>query len=257
MNNLDQAIWVEILKARRSRIPIVSALGMSLIPLAGGFFIFVLKNPDLARRVGLISAKAHLLVGTADWPTYLNFLILALGAGGALFFSFIVSWVFGREFADRTVKDLLALPTTRSSIVAAKFILVAIWTGVLTLIMLGIGLVVGFAISLPPVNSEIIRMIGANLIITSCLTILLLTPIAFIASAGHGYLAPMAFALLVEALAQFVGIAGWGEYFPWAIPALYAQGQYPGIVSFIIIAATSLAGLSATFRWWERADQTR
>ena len=68
MNNLAQAIWVEFLKARRSKMPLFTALGFAMVPLGGGFFMIVLKDPEMARRVGLISAKAQLTMGAADWP---------------------------------------------------------------------------------------------------------------------------------------------------------------------------------------------
>jgi ABC-2 type transport system permease protein len=59
-----------------------------------------------------------------------------------------------------------------------------------------------------------------------------------------------------------VAIAGWGEYFPWSIPALYtglAGNQDPGLgrVSYIIVILTSLARVAGTLLWWELADQTR
>ena len=50
MNNIAQAVWVEMLKARRSRMPLLTALGFSLLPLGGGFFMIVLKDPEMARR---------------------------------------------------------------------------------------------------------------------------------------------------------------------------------------------------------------
>jgi ABC-2 type transport system permease protein len=256
MNNLTQAVWVETLKARRSKMPLLTALGIVLIPLAGGFFMVVIKDPDLAQRMGLISAKAHIMMGAADWPTYLNFLAIALAAGGLMFFSFIATWVFGREYSDRTVKDLLALPTSRSSIVCAKFIVVASWTALLSLLMLLVGYIVGLAVILPSVEMQVYLQGGITLLITAILTIILVTPIAYIASAGHGYLPPMAFALFSMALAQLVGVAGWGEFFPWAIPAIYAQGQNLGMVSYLIVILTGLAGLGATFAWWRLADQT-
>jgi hypothetical protein len=37
MNNIPQAIWVELLKARRFKMPLLTALGFSLAPFAGGF----------------------------------------------------------------------------------------------------------------------------------------------------------------------------------------------------------------------------
>ena len=39
---------------------------------------------------------------------------MLIAAGGFILFVLIISWVFGREFADHTVKDLLAVPVHRS-----------------------------------------------------------------------------------------------------------------------------------------------
>jgi ABC-2 type transport system permease protein len=258
MNNFAQAIWVEMLKARRSKMPLLTALGFSVFPLALGFFMFVLKDPELARRYWLISAKAQIAVGrAADWPTFFRLLALSAAMGGFLLFGLIASWVFGREYSDRTVKDLLALPTSRSAIVLAKFVVVAAWSAALTALICLVGLGVGAAVGLPQASVQVLLQGGVTVAIAACLTIALVTPIAFVASAGHGYLPPMGVALLVLFLVQVIAQAGWGEYFPWAIPALYAQGENPGAVSYVIVMLTGVAGIAGTLLWWELADQTR
>jgi ABC-2 type transport system permease protein len=257
MNNLAQAIWVEMLKARRSKMPLLTALGFLLFPLALGFFMIVLKDPELARRYWLISTKAQIVVGrAADWPTYLQLLALSSAMGGFLLFGLIASWVFGREYSDRTVKDLLALPTSRCSIVLAKFVVIALWSAALTVLNCLVGLGVGTAVGLAQASTQVILQGGVTVAIAACLTIALVTPIAFFASAGHGYLPPMGVALLVLFLVQVVGQAGWGEYFPWAIPGLYAQGEDLRAVSYVIVVLTSMAGIAGTLYWWELADQT-
>ena len=191
MNNLRQAIWVETLKVRRSKMPLLTALAMALLPLGGGFFMIVLRDPEMARQAGLISAKAQITMGVADWPAYLNFLSVAMAAG-TVFFSFIASWVFGREFADRTAKDLLALPTPRSSIVAAKLLVVILWSAALAVWVYLVGLAVGTAIGLPEPPPGAMAGGSATFVIAALLTIALLPPIAYFASVGHGYLPPMA-----------------------------------------------------------------
>lgn len=261
MTNLMSAIWVELLKARRSKMPLLTALGFSLAPFAGGFFMIVLKDPDLARRMGMISAKAQIIAGSADWQTYLGFLAQATAIGGFILFALISSWVFGREYADHTLKDLLALPTSRSAIVLAKFVVVMLWSAVLTIIIYLIGLGVGAAVALPPASAEIFWQGTITIAITICLTIALVTPIAFSASAGHGYLPPMSVAILAVILAQVVAAAGWGEYFPWSVPALRAGAAGPqyanlGMISYMMVILTSLAGMIGTFVWWELVDQT-
>jgi ABC-2 type transport system permease protein len=64
-------------------------------------------------------------------------------------FTFLTAWVFGREFADHTAKQLLALPTPRAAIVSAKCVVVALWAAGLTILMFGLELVVGAAVGLP------------------------------------------------------------------------------------------------------------
>jgi len=262
MSNLSAALWVETLKARRSRVPLLTALGFLLAPLAGSFFMIVLKDPEFARRAGLISTKAQITAGVADWPTYLELLAQAVAVGGILLFGLIGTWVFGREYADRTVRDLLALPTSRSTIVLAKFIVVASWSAALSAMIYLVGLVLGALIVLPQASPEVILQGGLTLAITTGLTIMLVTPITLFAGLGGGYLPPMGVAILALVLAQILGVAGWGDYFPWSVPALYAgvsgaETGGLGAVSYLIVMLTGLGGLIGTFAWWEYADQTR
>ncbi len=255
MSNLAQAIRVETLKARRSRMSWLTALATALLPLAGGFFMIILRNPELARQVGLISAKAQLTMGAADWPNYLRFLSLGAAAAGIVISGFVVSWVFGREYADRTIKDLLALPTPRAQIVVGKFAVIAVWAIVLVAVICLGGLVIGAAVGLPPASTPLIWQGELTVALTGVLTIMLVTPIAFFASAGRGYLAPMGIVMLIIFLAQVIAILGWGEYCPWSIPGVLAQGAELGGASYLIVFLTGLAGIAATLLWWERADQ--
>ena len=127
MNAYFSALWVETLKARRSKVPLLTAVGFSLAPFVGGLFMVILKDPEAARSMGLISTKAQIVAGTAEWSTMFNILAQAVGVGGAIVFAILAAWVFGREFSDRTLKDLLAIPTSREAIVAAKLTVIAVW----------------------------------------------------------------------------------------------------------------------------------
>jgi ABC-2 type transport system permease protein len=261
MHNLAQAIWVEALKARRSTLPLFTALGFALAPLAGSFFMIVLRDPVLAQQARLISDKAQIVAGQADWPTYLGLLAQATAIGGLLLFSLITSWVFGREAVDRTGKDLLALPTGRAAIVAAKFVVICLWSALLALLILLMGLGLGTGIGLPPVAMSVLWSGVGRVAITTGLTIALVPPIAFFASAGRGYLPPVGIALLTMILAQVIAAAGWGDYFPWSVPALYSgvaggQAAQLGGVSFALVILTGIAGIIGTFLWWGWADQT-
>ncbi len=222
MNDLTNAIWIELRKATRSRVPLFTALGFLAVALGIAFLMFVYKYPTFARRIGLISAKANLAGGTADWPYYLGILAQAIAAGGFLLFSLIESWVFGREFVDGTLKDLLAVPVSRATILLAKFIVVTLWSLLLTVMISIVCFLLGAAIGLPQGTTEVYLNGAATLAITACLVIIAVFPVAFFASVGRGYLLPMGFTLLMLVLGNVIVIAGWGSYFPWSVPALYA-----------------------------------
>lgn len=259
MKNLMNMLWVELYKVSRSRMPLYTLLGFLLMPLVGAFFMIVLKDPELARQSGLISTKAQLMAGTADWPTYLNILAQAVAVGGILLFSLIGSWVFGREFVDGTVKDWLAVPVNRGSILLAKFIVVMLWSLGLTILIYFVAMFLGMWIGLPLGTSEVIWH-GTRVIIgTVALVVGVMTPVAFFASIGRGYLLPMGITIVFVLFANVLSVAGWGNYFPWAIPAVFAGAGDGAITvepaSYVIVLLTGVAGIAMTYLWWQYADQ--
>lgn len=261
MSYLTAAFSCESLKVFHSKILWITLLAFLVIPFVGGFFMFVLKDPEFARSSGLIGAKAQLTLGTADWLSYFQFLSQAVSAGGLFVFGFATSWVFGREYSDRTVKDLLALPIPRIQIVLAKFTIVFLWCLLLSIVVFALGLWVGDRVILPGWSWEAMTEGLNTFALCSVLTIILSTPVAFFASIGRGYLSPLGFVVFSLVCAQIVAAAGYGEYFPWALPSLISEiagsrSASPGAISYVLVILTSVAGLAATSWWWRYADQT-
>ncbi len=262
MTTFASALWSETLKALRSKVPLFTTLAFCLMPLAAGFFMIVLKDPEAARSMGLITTKARLTAGTADWPAYLGLLAQMIAAGGAFVFSMIAAWIFGREFSDRTVKELLAVPTSRSKTVMAKFVVIAVWSLALTILMCGLGLVVGNLVRIPGYSLALLSDSAVGIVGTAILTVAVVPYVALFASVGRGYLPPISWTILTVVFAQLAAIAGWGDWFPWAVPGLFSGAAGPraavlGPHSYVVLAGACLVGLAATFLWWQEADQTR
>ena len=53
MNNFSSALWAETLKMIRSKVPLTTALGFCIAPLAGGLFMIILKDPEMAKLPNL------------------------------------------------------------------------------------------------------------------------------------------------------------------------------------------------------------
>ena len=261
MTGLRAALWSEFLKARRSRVPWSITAGFSLVPLVGGLFMVILKDPEGARRLGLLGAKAQLTAGTADWPTYLSLLAQAVAIGGAVLFAFLTAWIYGREFSDRTVRGLLAIRTARRAIVAAKAVVIVVW-GALTIVwVLVLGFLIGALVEIPGWSAELALDAVGKIALSAILTLGLQSVTAYVAGLGRGYIAPLAWAFFMVFVAQVLAALGWGSVFPWAVPAIAAGAGGPdaepvGLVGFVLVGAVTLVGFVATVAWWERADHT-
>jgi ABC-2 type transport system permease protein len=257
MRTFADIFWIELRKALRSRVPFYTALGFLLMPLIGALLIFIYKDPQLARQLGLLGSKANLVVGSADWPGYLVMMIEFTALGGFFFFCMAISWIFGREFTDGTVKDLLAVPVPRFDIILAKFIVTGLWCAALILETSLVSLSLGAVIQLPGGSPAVLLHGTGLLVLTSIMSIILVLPFGFFASLGRGYLLPIGVALLTMILGNLSITLGWAEYFPWAVPALLVQGVHIKLFSYGLVALTGLAGLVGTYLWWKYADQNR
>jgi ABC-2 type transport system permease protein len=259
MSHLPDMIWVEARKAVRSRMPLFTGIGSLAMPLGIGFLIFVATHPETASRMGLVSAKANLMsYATTGWPVYLGLLNQMIAAGGFFLFCLVICWVFGREFADGTLKEMLAVPVPRGSIVLAKFIVVIAWSALIAALMFVAGLVMAALMGLPQGSPAALLHGSLTMAVTSGLVIAVVMPFAFLASAGRGYLLPLGLTVLALLAANMAIALGWGQYFPWAVPGLYAQGkaELPP-ASFLVVMLTGAAGMAGTYLWWKYADQNR
>jgi ABC-2 type transport system permease protein len=261
MKSLHATLVTEFMKLRRSKILWITILLFIFIPLMLSLMFFLQKHPEISEKLGIIGTKASMLrLGKADWPTYLGFLTQVMAGIGLMGFGFVSSWVYGREYADRTIKDMLALPVLRSFIVISKLIVTATWCIMLILLFFVSGLVFGQLINIPGWSGELIIEQTKTFWITALLTLLLCTPVAFFASYSRGYLLPMGFVIFTLITANLIGLVGLGPYFPWAIPGLYSvpsgtEGMQLNIISYIILLFTSILGLLGTLAWWRFADQ--
>ncbi len=257
---MADAVWTELVKIRRSRLPWLSALAFTIAAAVGGLFMFILADPQRARAMGLLGTKAQLVNGTADWPSYFALLAQAVAVGGAIIYGLIVIWTFGREFSDHTVKDLLALPTARTTIVTAKFAIIGVWCLLLAVQTYLLGLAFGGLLRLPGWSGAVALDGLGVLLVTAAMTVLLITPLALAASAGRGYLAAIGVMFATVFVSQVVATLGYGRYFPWSVPALYsgvAGSDQPALVGYLLVAVVGAAGAVGTAMWWRNADQSR
>jgi len=260
-----QSLWVEYQKVRRSKTLWITALAVFLVSLISGLFMFILQDPERARQFGLVGAKALIFGGTADWQSLFNLTLLLVSVGGLIIFGFIFVWIFGREFSDKTVYDILSLPTPRVTIVLAKLVTAAYWSLVLVLIVFVLSLGIGALLQLPAWSAATGLTGFRLLLITGVLTVLLTIPFALVASTTRGYLPAVGCLFLALVLGQVVSQLGYGQYYPWTIPMFYSGAAEAltgkvatplGLVSYIVVGIVCVLSFVILGAWWRYADQT-
>ncbi|GAA3452490.1 ATP-binding cassette domain-containing protein [Dactylosporangium matsuzakiense] len=157
---------------------------------------------------------------------------------------------------------LLALPTSRAAIVLARFVVAGAWAGVLAVYLAVLGVADGLVLGLPGWTGPGGATALGRLVTVALLTFLLCTPFGLAASAGRGYLPAVGAMVLTVFVTQIVTALGYGTWFPWSAPALYAGisgpgGQHPVWWSPLSVAAVAAVAVTGTVSWWRRADQSQ
>ncbi len=257
-----QVLVTEFLKLRRSKITWLSWLAVSVMPLVGGFFMWIVREPERAARLGLLGQKAQFVGATADWTSFFTILLQTTGVGGMILASIIAAYVFGREYSEGTAKNLLALPVGRHWFAAAKLIVVLAWFGALIVSLIVEGLVVGALMGLPGFSAALAVASVGSILLAALVAWLLVPVVAWIAALGRGYLAPLGFTIFTLVLGMAFGATGWGKWFPWSMVPLFAGVAGPRVEtlapgSLVVLALTFAAGVAATIWQMRYADNAQ
>ena len=257
-----QVLATEFLKLRRSKVTWFTLAALSLGPLAIALMMWIVREPGRAAQLGLLGTKANLSGLEATWPAYFSMLTLMVGIGGMLLLSFVVAYIFGREYTEGTAKNLLALPVGRHWFVLAKLVVAAVWWAILVLAVLAEGFALGAALALPDFSATLAVSAVHDALLAAAIAYLLAPAVAWIAMLGRGYLPPLGFALAMLALGDVFSHTGWAAWFPWSIVPLFigAIGQRATAIapgSLVVVALTFFAGIAATIaqlRWADNAQ---
>jgi len=252
------ALTVEALKVRRSTVVLITtALIVVLVPFLCLAFVKVAENGG----AGAVAAKAEAMVQGEGWDAYLNLLaqmvaiVLFIGPG------VVVAWAFGREFTDRTFPSLFALPVSRGSTAAAKFVVLFCWGLILTVLLLGAAVLVGLVTNVGPIGDvDLLPRLG-RLLVAGWLTTAISLTVGFVASVGRGYLPPIGAIILLTMITQVAVVLGSGAWFPYAAPGLYAVAGTEGVadvnaLQLALVPVLTAAAVWATVRWWNHAEVT-
>jgi ABC-2 type transport system permease protein len=244
----------ELLKLRRSSVPFVSLVAVLLGPSGIALLMWIVRDPVRAAELGLLGTKANLAGLEATWPAFGGFLTVVVGAGGMLLLAFVVAFLFGREYADGTAKNLLTLPVARGWFVAAKLLVAAGWWLLLAIAALAWGFALGGLLGLPGLTPDLALATIVRTLAAAGLAYLLAPVLAWITIWSRSYLAALGFALGALLLGDLLGHTGWAAWFPWSVVLLGGAGMDLPWGGYVVVAATFVAGIAGALLHLRYAD---
>jgi ABC-2 type transport system permease protein len=180
MSAFRDALAVEARKARSARVPFATgALLATGVSVLASTVVLAARsgNSELVAKLGPRAASG-------DWSALLSGAAQITSAAGLLACGVVISWIYGREFADGTVSALFGLPVSRGTLAVAKATVYAAWSVLVTLATTVLLLVAGLTIGLGPPDSDTFAGLGRQACL-GVLTALIAAPAGWASTLGR------------------------------------------------------------------------
>ncbi|MDO5815227.1 MAG: ABC transporter permease [Methanobrevibacter sp.] len=234
-------IGMEFLKLKRSNIFLLSMIGAVLPPLL--MFIAVSAFGE--------GNTFQMLLDNV------NMYMSALFA--VLLFAIIISYLFGREYNEHTLKAMLCLPISRGKFIIAKYVMFLVWIVILTVVTTLSAVAFGFVAGLEGFTVKLLIDSFAQLLLANVLLFLTFSPFVFVSLLITNMVPAMVGGAALSLVNLMIYGQSWAPYVPWVCPYLIASGEIAeyGVnigIPYGIILATFVIGMAISYIYFTRTD---
>jgi ABC-2 type transport system permease protein/bacitracin transport system permease protein len=234
-------IEMEFLKLKRSNIFLLSLIGAVLPPLL--MFIAV-SAFDEGNTFEMLF-------------TNVNMYMSALFA--ILIFAIIISYLFGREYNEHTLKTMLTIPVSRGKFLLSKYVMFLVWIMILTVITSLSTVTFGFIAGLDGFSLKLFIDSFGQLLFANVLLFLTFSPFVFLSLLITNMVPAMVGGAALSLVNLMVYGQNWAPFVPWVCPYLIASGEIAEYstsitVSYGIILTTFVVGLIISYIYFTKTD---
>ncbi|WP_288267095.1 ABC transporter permease [uncultured Methanobrevibacter sp.] len=234
-------IEMEFLKLKRSNIFLLSLMGAILPPFLMFIAVFAFDEGN----------TFELLFNNV------NMYMSALFA--VLLFAIMISYLFGREYNEHTLKTMLTIPVSRGNFLLSKYVMFLVWILILTVVTSLSTLVFGFIAGLEGFSLKLFIDSFIQLLFANVLLFLTFSPFVFLSLVITNMVPAMVGGAGLTLVNMLIYGQTWAPYVPWVCPYLIASGEIAGYnasisLSYGIILATFAIGLIISYIYFTRTD---
>ena len=243
-------IYCEILKLKRSKMLLISILGALAAP--GMLLLECLQthfeHPE--KMFTLADIYDSLLLYTIILMNLLVYIIIA-------------SYLFSREYTEKTLKNILPIPVSKTSFLTSKFCILFIWMIVLSFFSWGsaflLALLYHSVFGIAEFQFHIALIYLGKMMSSTILMFLTITPFTFLAEKTKSLVVPLIISAAVIMGNAALSNQDLGALYPWTAILFLMQGSlaatgYPVWVSVGIITLVSILGFAATYIYFQKED---
>jgi len=243
---LVNLLAAELLKLKRSRMFMLSLLGAAVAPVMVVLAFYISMNSKPSEE-------------TADFHTlFYNTSMYTVLLIGVPLYSVVTAYLFNREYVEDTLKNLLTIPVSRTSLMLSKMLMLWMWIMLLTLVAWVLTILLGLLGQFEGLSGSLLVSSLIAYGVAGVFMFLLSMPIILITIVMKNYVATIIAALSINLVNVLVfnsdhrGLVPWSAAFDIAHDTLLPT--YPAAVSYLVIAATSISGFIATLVYFGRVD---
>ena len=234
-------IKMEFLKLKRSKIFLLSILMAALPSIL--MFIATFAFDETQSFDALFST--------------VNMYMSALFA--ILLFSIIISYLFGREYNEHTLKTMLTVPISRGKFLISKYVMFLIWILILTVVTSLSTLAFGFVAGLSGFTLGLFINSFLELLFANVLLFLTFSPFVFISLFITNMVPAMVGGASLTLVSLLVNGQSWAPYVPWACPYLISSGEIADygvslMIPYGVILVTFIIGLAISYVYFTKKD---
>ena len=234
-------IEMEFLKLKRSNIFLLSLMGAILPPFLMFIAVFAF-------------GEGHTFELLFD---NVNMYMSALF--GVMLFAIMISYLFGREYNEHTLKTMLTIPVSRGNFLLSKYVMFLVWILILTVVTSLSTLVFGFIAGLEGFSLKLFIDSFIQLLFANVLLFLTFSPFVFLSLVITNMVPAMVGGAGLTLVNMLIYGQTWAPYVPWVCPYLIASGEIAEYsasisVSYGIILATFAIGLIISYIYFTRTD---
>ena len=234
-------IKMEFLKLKRSNIFLLSLMGAILPPFLMFVAVFAF---DEGHTFELLFSNVNM---------YMSALF------AVLLFAIMISYLFGREYNEHTLKTMLTIPVSRGKFLASKYVMFLVWILILTVVTSLSTVIFGFIAGLEGFSIKLFIDSFGQLLFANILLFLTFSPFVFLSLFITNMVPAMVGGAGLTLVNMLIYGQTWAPYVPWVCPYLIASGEIAeysaGItVSYGIILATFVIGLVISYIYFTKTD---